>query len=339
MASSSRHVYHLESSEPSFSSPLGSIRKCTVDELPILKAMSLKRLTLQPKGIREPHWHADSNELTYCLSGNALVNIIDTHSNFASFTIKAGQMFHIPSGSLHHIENISDDEPAEFLVCFRHEKPEDFSLSAAYGAMSPAFLGTQNKEIVERGGVPTIPDTAHHQDVHKFDVEGQQPPLQGEDIRSARLAKSIYWPALENVAMYSLRVEDKAMREPHWHPITAELGYVDKGQARMTILDPSGETDTYTLGPGDMYFILAAYPHQIEVLPEGGKEIHFCIFFDQPMPLDIGYKASAEGMPHEAMAATLGIKRREMPKMEGTSRAPHIVPRINDVDEVKVWTK
>ena len=106
----------------------------------------------------------------------------------------------------------------------------------------------------------------------------------------------------------------------------------------MTILDPNGETDTYTLKPGDMYFIPKAYPHQIEVLPEGGEEIHFLIFFDQPMPLDIGYKASATGMPHEAMAATLGIKRSEMPKMEGTVGAPLIVKRFNDVEKVKAWT-
>jgi oxalate decarboxylase len=107
----------------------------------------------------------------------------------------------------------------------------------------------------------------------------------------------------------------------------------------MTILDPNGDLDTYTLKPGDMYFIPKAYPHQIEVLPEGGQEIHFCIFFDKALPLDIGYKAVAEGIPHEAIAATVGIKRKDLPKMEGTVGAPLIVSRVNDVDEVKAWTK
>jgi oxalate decarboxylase len=137
--------------------------------------------------------------------------------------------------------------------------------------------------------------------------------------------------------MYSLRLEDTSVREPHWHPITAELGSVHRGQARMTIQDPDTSTDTYTLNPGDMYYIPAAYPHQIEVLPEGGKDVHFCIFFDQPMPQDIGYKATAEGIPHEAMAATLGIKRAGLPKLEGTTGNPLIVRRINDVDMVKEW--
>ena len=26
--------------------------------------------------------------------------------------------------------------------------------------------------------------------------------------------------------MYSLRVNENGMREPHWHPVTAEMGYV-----------------------------------------------------------------------------------------------------------------
>jgi oxalate decarboxylase len=29
--------------------------------------------------------------------------------------------------------------------------------------------------------------------------------------------------------MYSLRIREDGMREPHWHPITAEMGYVHKG--------------------------------------------------------------------------------------------------------------
>ena len=50
------------------------------------------------------------------------------------------------------------------------------------------------------------------------------------------------------------------MREPHWHPRTAEMGYVVKGRARMTVLSPGAKVDTYELGPGDMYFIPRAYP-------------------------------------------------------------------------------
>lgn len=139
--------------------------------------------------------------------------------------------------------------------------------------------------------------------------------------------------------MYSLTIEDTGMREPHWHPITAEMGYVHRGAARMSILDPVGKMDIYTLKEGDMYFIPPAYPHQIEALPEGGKDIHFCIFFDQAMPRDIGYKTSAAAIPHEAMAATLGLTRSEMPSLETAVVDPLMVKRVNGVDRVESWTR
>lgn len=355
MASSSPHVFHLARSEPYFENALGSIQRVTAAELPLLRGMSLKRLILGGKGCREPHWHANTPELGYCLSGSALVTIIDTHSQFSRFTIKPGQMFHVPSGSLHAIENISDTEPVELLICFRHESPKDFSLAAAYGAMTPAVLGntwnlpasalssirlsTEQRHIVARDGPATVPKDAGEPNLHKFDVEGTEPNLKGEDLGEIHQAKQSFWPSLESLAMYSLVVEDKAMREPHWHPITAEMGYVHRGCARMTVQDPQGNADTYTLRPGDVYYIPAAYPHQIEVLPEGGQDIHFCIFFDQPMPQDIGFKATAHGIPHELMAATLGVGRANLPNLQGTTGNPLIVSRCNPVDEVIQWTE
>jgi hypothetical protein len=37
--------------------------------------------------------------------------------------------------------------------------------------------------------------------------------------------------------------------EPHSHPITAKLGYVHKGHARMRVLAPDGTLDEYKLFP------------------------------------------------------------------------------------------
>ncbi len=90
--------------------------------------------------------------------------------------------------------------------------------------------------------------------------------------------------------MYSLTIRESGMREPHWHPVTAEMGYVHRGHGRMTVLDPDGSLDTYLLEPGQVYFVPRAYPHHIEVL--GDEDINFLIFFDQPTPGDIGYRAT-----------------------------------------------
>jgi Cupin len=64
--------------------------------------------------------------------------------------------------------------------------------------------------------------------------------------------------------MYSLRIREDGMREPHRHPITAEMGYVHSGSGRMTVMDPDGTLDTWYLKQSDVHFISRAYPHHIE---------------------------------------------------------------------------
>jgi oxalate decarboxylase len=47
-------------------------------------------------------------------------------------------MFFIPSGALHHIENLDNSNGvsvAEFILAFSHESPKDFDLSNAFSAM------------------------------------------------------------------------------------------------------------------------------------------------------------------------------------------------------------
>lgn len=347
MAPQSKHVRSLLGSKPFFESELGSLTRVTAEELPILKNLSIKRLLISPGALRTPHWHVNANELTYCLTGELLVSVLDNGNQFSNFTITEGQMFHIPSGSLHHIENIGDKE-AELIVCFRHESPEDFSLDGAFGAMSDAVLGntydvpssafsriprdTATKYLIAREGKPFVPDTAGLPNSHKYDLEGT-PAGVSAPIGSAKQARSQYWPALKNVSMYSLRVEESGMRSPHWHPMTSEMGYVHKGKARMSIMDPDGTVDTYTLKEGDVYFIPAAYPHQIEVIAD--EEIHFLIFFDQPMPEDVGYRTAATALSREVIAATFGVATGDLPPFPFTTKDPLLVGRINPVDPVK----
>ncbi|AMO60791.1 cupin [Mycolicibacterium phlei] len=325
---------------------LGSMRRITADNLPILHRLSIKRVLLNPGAMRTPHWHANANanELTYCVSGTALVSMLDDHSRFTSFIVTAGQMFHADSGSLHHIENIGEDV-AEFIIAFRHERPEDFGLGATFGAFTDAVLGntydlpaadfaairrdTVDHKLAARSGDPEIPSSAYFDDPHKFDIEAQAPGLNYVS-GNARFARDQYWPALKDISMYSLRVAEDGMREPHWHPVTAEMGYVQHGDARMTIMNPDGTLDTWTMTSGDMYFIPRAYPHHIENI--GSDEWHFLIFFDQLFPADIGLRASASAYSREVLAATFGTHLDDLPDLPFTPADPLIVGRRNPPD-------
>jgi oxalate decarboxylase len=116
----SPHVTSLISATPYYITKLGSMQRISSNELPILRNLSIKRLILEPGSIREPHWHANCNELAYCLSGKVLVTQLDVGNEFMNFTITAVQMFFVKTGALHHIENVGE-ETAELIVAFRHE--------------------------------------------------------------------------------------------------------------------------------------------------------------------------------------------------------------------------
>ncbi len=336
-----KHHASLANGYSLFRSPLGSVTRITASELPILDRLSIKRLLLAPGAVRVPHWHANCAELAYCVKGRVLVSILGNSSTFSAFELKAGQMFYVESGALHAIENVGEDE-AEFIIAFRHEQPEDFSLQGSFGAMTDAVLGnayglpasafdaiprtTEGAYIVERRGPAVVPQSAAQDNAHRFDVEGQSAPIM-LGYGSARLAREQFWPALKDISMYSVRITAEGMREPHWHPETAEMGYVQSGRAKMTLLDPDGTVHTWELAAGDVYFIPRAYPHHIEVL--GEEEIHFLIFFDQPTPGDIGFRASTSAFSDGVLAAMLDVDTEKLPPFPQTISDPLIVQRVN----------
>ncbi|GAA2600347.1 cupin domain-containing protein [Winogradskya consettensis] len=341
-----RHVVSLREQKPSAELRGSSVQQVSATELPVLSRLSIRRLVLQPGMIREPHWHTNAHELTYCLRGASIVTIFDSGSRYHRFTIGAGQMFFVPLGALHTIEVVGEGE-AEFIATLTHELPEEFGMSGSLAVMTDAVIGNtydlpaaavakRNHAVHDgvlqdlgAGPVPTLDD--RRLDPFKFDIEAQSAPI-GTSDGQARLGRKQFWAALEDVAMYSLTIADNGMREPHWHPGTAEMGYIAKGTGRMTILDPDGTWDTFELHEGDVYFIPRSYPHHIEDVGEG--DIHFLIFFDQPMPYDVGYRAAMSALRPEVVAASFGLGVGDLPALPFTPADPLIVGRVNAVDPV-----
>ena len=110
------------------------------------------------------------------------------------------------------------------------------------------------------------------------------------------------------------------------------MGYIHAGRARMSIMDPDGSVDVFTLDAGDVHFIPASYPHQIEVL--GDKKIHFLIFFDQPMPRDVGFRQAGAVLGKEVVAAAFGIDEDVLPEFPWEEEDPLLVAKRNHVDPV-----
>jgi len=100
----------------------------------------LERLALNPGCFREPHWHANSHELSHCLKGKMLVTLFASGNQHSQFTISEGEMFFAPSGSFHAIENLSDSE-WRFLIFFDNPDVQDIGFTGAIPASSDRMIG------------------------------------------------------------------------------------------------------------------------------------------------------------------------------------------------------
>jgi hypothetical protein len=59
-------------------------------------------------------------------------------------------MFFVPSGYLHHIENLNpphETTPAEFIIAFSHELPDEFQFSSSFAAMYDTFKIIQYNNV------------------------------------------------------------------------------------------------------------------------------------------------------------------------------------------------
>ena len=187
----SAHVFHLGRIEPQFSNAFGSRTAAIRDDFPLLKGLSLYRLILAGGAFREPHWHPNANELSYCVRGALLVTIFGNGNERNAFTIGEGEMFFVPSGYLHAIENVGADE-AEIVIAFSHEAPEDFGISGSVGCMSLEVMGNtwgleaaalsgltrslDDVVIAGTAGAAEVGEPERGPNPYKFSVEAQSPP-------------------------------------------------------------------------------------------------------------------------------------------------------------------
>lgn len=338
------HLFHFSHVVPQNRSAGGYRIRATKENFPLLEGMSLYKLMLNPKFVREPHWHANADELGYCLKGKILVSFYATKNQRTNFLVNPGEAFFIPSGAIHSIENVGEGV-AELILQFSNELPEDFSLSGSFGMFSDAVLGntwdvscnlfkhversTNEVFIANMKRSTIVSKEAYYASPYRYNLDGASPLIENEGGQ-ARVARSDVWPILKRQALYSLKLTGQGMREPHWHPETAELGYVNKGKGRMSIQSPSGSVDTYEMEAGDIYFIPKAYPHHIENLITDPLEI--LIFFDQPMPADIGFTASVKSFSDEVVHSVLGTSEELIHTLPTYYSDLFIVKKVNPVD-------
>lgn len=321
----SHHTFNLATINPQAVCNGGTRTMVNKKNFALLKGMAFYLLRLDIEGVREPHWHPNAAELSYCLSGNAIVTIFSPGAGHDTFTVKEGEIVYIPRGYLHHIENINRGE-TKFAIVFNHEMPEDIGLSGSTGSITDRILGatfgvesgyfgnfkrSNHDLIITSKSNSKKNKTAAYQQIpnyHKFNLKGSPPTVQTEG-GTVSLGNANSFEILNGLACYLLTLKPKGIREPHWHPNAAELDYVISGRARMTIFSPGDRVDTFEVGANEIVFIPPGYFHYIENL-ETDEDMQFAVFFNDERPEDIGISGAFGAYSNEVLGSIFGIESK-----------------------------
>ena len=121
------HRYRLGSQKPLYFEG-GTFSMVDQKLFPISSTMAGAILELKPKAMRELHWHPNSDEWQYYISGQARMTVFLSHGNAVTEEFKAGDVGYVPQGCGHYVENLSD-EPCKMLAVFNTGNYQEIALS------------------------------------------------------------------------------------------------------------------------------------------------------------------------------------------------------------------
>ncbi|KAF2874668.1 RmlC-like cupin domain-containing protein [Massariosphaeria phaeospora] len=138
LTGNSSYVYHTFD-HPSEPVPGGGgvFYKIDSTNFPVAKTIAATFVILEPKGLRELHWHPTAEEWLYFHEGTARATVFTGNGNSRTFDFHAGDTAIFPDNSGHYIENTSEDKNLTWIEIYKSDRVADISLSQ-WLALTPA---------------------------------------------------------------------------------------------------------------------------------------------------------------------------------------------------------
>jgi oxalate decarboxylase len=106
----------------------GSVRITDSTVFPASTNIAAALVEVEPGGLRELHWHPNSDEWQYYLSGKGRMTVFGSESKARTFDYQAGDVGYVPFAMGHYIEN-TGDTVLTFLEMFKSPRYADISLT------------------------------------------------------------------------------------------------------------------------------------------------------------------------------------------------------------------
>jgi oxalate decarboxylase len=116
----------------------GQVRIVDSSSFPAASTIAAALVEVEPGGLRELHWHPNTDEWQYYISGHARMTVFASSGKARTFDYQAGDVGYVPFAMGHYVQN-TGDEPLRFLEMFRSDRFADISLNQ-WMALTPPEL-------------------------------------------------------------------------------------------------------------------------------------------------------------------------------------------------------
>lgn len=129
--------HHMRAQEP-IKVAGGQVRITDSTNFPVSKTIAAALVEVEPGGLRELHWHPNTDEWQYYLTGQGRMTVFASGGKARTFDYQAGDVGYVPFAMGHYVEN-TGDETLTFLELFRSDRFADISLNQ-WIALTPPEL-------------------------------------------------------------------------------------------------------------------------------------------------------------------------------------------------------
>jgi len=124
---------------------------------PKLSGLACFLLVLEPRGIVEPHTHPNAAELNYVINGKIRFTVFEPSGEVETSEISQGQVFFVPPGYFHYLENPDSVNGANVTSFFSRESPEFLGVVGSLSAFSNEVLASVfDKDLRFFGNLPRL---------------------------------------------------------------------------------------------------------------------------------------------------------------------------------------
>jgi oxalate decarboxylase len=154
---------HRMLAQPPIRTKSGTVRITDSSVFPASKTIAAALVEVEPGGMRELHWHPNTDEWQYYIEGEARMGVFASSGQARTFDFRAGDVGYVPFAMGHYVENIGTST-LRFLEMFKSSYYADVSLNQWLALTPPELLNVhlrldrQVTDALHKQKFPVVPD-------------------------------------------------------------------------------------------------------------------------------------------------------------------------------------